>query len=256
MRCNEHKSTPRGHHRRAFTLIELLAVIVIIGILTTLIVVTLGRVRDKAREAHCKSNLRQIGTMIGLYMADNKGRLPCNPNGHPAYPTDSNRWIFLLLPYGSKPWKAGARSGAGTPFYCPSNHTLPLAKANFLWEDYGYLCNIQLMPRLSATSADTAVKYEGITARRVMVADTIKVDVSSGLVEKSSGLWAGSHVASQARDNRALEFLVGDDDPRWNVHGNGVNTLWVDFSVRWMPQSEINRPGKDTPGGAYFGPKN
>jgi prepilin-type N-terminal cleavage/methylation domain-containing protein/prepilin-type processing-associated H-X9-DG protein len=77
-------TTPRtAKHRallvrssRAFTLIELLTVIAIIGILAALVIPTVGNVRKSANSAKCLSNLRQIGNAFSLYAADNKGRLP------------------------------------------------------------------------------------------------------------------------------------------------------------------------------------
>lgn len=69
---------PNTAGRRAFTLIELLTVIAIIGILAALIIPTVGRVRESARSAQCVSNLRQIGMAVKLYVEDNKGRLPAS----------------------------------------------------------------------------------------------------------------------------------------------------------------------------------
>ena len=47
--------------RRAFTLIELLVVIAIIAILAAILFPVFAQARDKARQATCTSNLKQIG---------------------------------------------------------------------------------------------------------------------------------------------------------------------------------------------------
>jgi prepilin-type N-terminal cleavage/methylation domain-containing protein/prepilin-type processing-associated H-X9-DG protein len=61
---------------RAFTLIELLTVIAIIGVLAAIIIGSVSKVRDAARRSTCVSNLRQIGTAFPLYAADNRGLYP------------------------------------------------------------------------------------------------------------------------------------------------------------------------------------
>ncbi|MFA6286503.1 MAG: DUF1559 domain-containing protein [Opitutaceae bacterium] len=61
---------------RAFTLIELLAVVAIVGVLAALVVGSVSKIRDAARRSTCASNLRQIGAAFQLYAADNKGLYP------------------------------------------------------------------------------------------------------------------------------------------------------------------------------------
>ncbi|MEO0055340.1 MAG: hypothetical protein RLZZ50_1287 [Verrucomicrobiota bacterium] len=61
---------------RAFTLIELLTVIAIIGILAAIVIPTVGSVRQTAQASVCLSNVRQIALAATIYANDNRGRLP------------------------------------------------------------------------------------------------------------------------------------------------------------------------------------
>ena len=62
--------------RRGFTLVELLAVIAIVGMLALLLMVVLPKVRESAHRATCASNLRQLGLLVLSYTADHKNQLP------------------------------------------------------------------------------------------------------------------------------------------------------------------------------------
>ncbi len=72
MNSNRHNHALRS---RAFTLIELLTVIAIIGILAAIIIPTVSSVRKSAASAKALSNAKQIGMANLLYAQDNKGRL-------------------------------------------------------------------------------------------------------------------------------------------------------------------------------------
>jgi len=62
--------------RRGFTLIELLVVIAIIAILAAILFPVFARAREKARQASCQSNLKQITLSWLMYIQDYDETLP------------------------------------------------------------------------------------------------------------------------------------------------------------------------------------
>lgn len=82
-------------HRSAFTLVELLVVIGIIGLLVALLLPALNRAREQARTIKCASNLRTVGQAAQMYQNENKGWM--------LYPTTSpweiRCWTNQIDPY-------------------------------------------------------------------------------------------------------------------------------------------------------------
>lgn len=61
--------------RKGFTLIELLVVLAIIGLLSTLAVVSLNNAREKSRDSKRLSDVKQMQTALELYFSD-QGKYP------------------------------------------------------------------------------------------------------------------------------------------------------------------------------------
>jgi len=76
------------NRRKGFTLIELLVVIAIIAILAAILFPVFAKAREKARQASCQSNLKQITLAFLMYASDydeaypifNWGNRPCGGN--------------------------------------------------------------------------------------------------------------------------------------------------------------------------------
>jgi prepilin-type N-terminal cleavage/methylation domain-containing protein len=83
----------------AFTLVELLAVLAIIGVLSGILLVVVGRAHAMADRASTTGSLRAIGMAINAYANDNRGTLP-GPLyiGQPAaYSTKSTKYLGYFL---------------------------------------------------------------------------------------------------------------------------------------------------------------
>ncbi|MDB6167636.1 MAG: hypothetical protein JWM88_500 [Verrucomicrobia bacterium] len=97
-------NTPFFRRRAAFTLIELLTVIAIIGILAAIIIPTVGTVREKAQRTVDANNLREIAKAAMIYANDNNDRLPdpavLQAQGVLTAPTAAHLWPAILARQG------------------------------------------------------------------------------------------------------------------------------------------------------------
>ncbi len=94
--------------RSAFTLVELLVVMAIIGLLVSLLIPTMQTTMDKAKSITCMGNLRQIGLAVNLYVVDHDGTYPFveSDPSDPVYPsqeTEAKPIKDALTPYGITP---------------------------------------------------------------------------------------------------------------------------------------------------------
>ncbi len=97
-------SKPLRNNSRGFSLIELVMVIAIIGLLSTMLVPALGKVQERARSSACVSNLRSIGVAVSVSVNDNDGTFPAieTDASNPVYPPGMDVLPMLesLEPYG------------------------------------------------------------------------------------------------------------------------------------------------------------
>lgn len=132
----------------AFTLVELLVVIAVIGVLAGLLLPVLGKAREAGRATACLGNLRQIGLGLQLYADENANRLPVmrdamatnappSTNAPPAWTNALPAPDVVLAPHLGEPriWR------------CPSDHggVFEQTRSSYAWNN---LLNGQAADRL------------------------------------------------------------------------------------------------------------
>ncbi len=150
--------------RKTFTLIELLVVIAIIAILMAILLPSLKKARDSAKDALCKSNLKQLAVGSTAYGVDYEG-YPPNNNSTQA---ETRPWYILLRDSGNLPdawgparnvdngrggtyWVDEKGSGPGANNSCPPPYssaawcpaTQVTVEPGYSGSDYNYFFNSQ-----------------------------------------------------------------------------------------------------------------
>jgi prepilin-type N-terminal cleavage/methylation domain-containing protein/prepilin-type processing-associated H-X9-DG protein len=222
-------------HRSGFTLIELLVVIAIIAILAAILFPVFAQAREKARQASCVSNLKQIGNALMMYVQDYDEQLPNGGRSLQAgedFATVPNRWMGWLMPYiknGALNGFAG-RGGAGV-FVCPSQPSFPsVVTVNGVPDNLGYGCNNNLFG------------WGGYLASKTLA----QINSPAGTFAFVDGAWLRTSVFSDATQNLNPDTWVANQQNRtdYNVFppGDWDNNNSAFYTILDSSGNQIRRP--------------
>jgi prepilin-type N-terminal cleavage/methylation domain-containing protein/prepilin-type processing-associated H-X9-DG protein len=232
-------------NKRAFTLIELLVVIAIIAILAAILFPVFARVREKARQTACLSNMKQLGLAYTQYLEDFDEEYPPTSFGEP------HGWAGVIYPYVKS-----------TGLYkCPDDSTAPVTSGNLTAVPVSYEQNTNLggpvgfgagikLAQLNAPSS-TVLLLE--CSGSVVVVTDIDEDTAALTAKpiggwqspdsngvNCSGLWGGGNCAVYATGSpfggRAEPAAVAGTAR----HTTGSNFLATDGHVKYLQPSQVS----------------
>jgi len=217
-----------------FTLIELLVVIAIIAILAAILFPVFAKVREKARQTSCSSNMKQLGTAFMQYVQDNNERFPSVRAVTPAN-NYVGGWANLIYPYVKS-------TGA---FTCPDDGIARVASPGIttkakvsyemnyaIWNDDFWGPIVQgAKLGLFVAPASTVLLYEGAPNPSRTGGTTAHADPSVALVGETN--WAGD--SDWNTDNEAPLAKWHDSSA-----DRGTNYLGADGHVKFLKVSSVS----------------
>jgi prepilin-type N-terminal cleavage/methylation domain-containing protein/prepilin-type processing-associated H-X9-DG protein len=209
----------RTQRHPGFTLIELLVVIAVIAILAAILFPVFAQAREKARQATCLSNLRQIGLAAGMYAQD-YDELVVPVSGYVAPDGTGIYWWAGVTLTGNDPTQ-----GLLYPYMkngqiqaCPSFHNTlrPVLGLTGYGYNFAYLSPL-VPPNYQAQSVALAAVQK--PAETVQMADAAELNT-----------W--SYNTPTLEGNTYLE-PPSSAFPTFHARHNGVgDVLWVDGHVK------------------------
>jgi prepilin-type N-terminal cleavage/methylation domain-containing protein/prepilin-type processing-associated H-X9-DG protein len=231
--------------RSAFTLIELLVVIAIIAILAAILFPVFAQAREKARQASCLSNTKQIGTALMMYCQDYDETNVMN-----GYAGGGPQWPDLLQPY--------LKSDA--VLVCPSASR---GQLNTGWnsggKDFdGWTTNLK---RPCAYILNN-VYYNNTTWGRLFEQGSPGPATLASIEDVAGTVFCGDGSGSQAPDTSGYRVRL-DTTPRpprikssqgdfVARHSEGLNLTFFDGHAKWLRIQELGKQNKDAGGNLYF----
>lgn len=215
----------------AFTLIELLTVIAIIGILAAILIPTVASVRKMARGAACVSNLRQIGVAMQNHVTEHKVLPVPDEDLTPWY---NNYWMSKLQPYLEKRTANSADAFSQKAlnydgvFRCPGKPGWDISQSNGpIMVSYGM--NIFNASDGSAKKLARQMEQFQMPGLTMLVMDRATRDPATGEWGKSG---VGTYIINS-------DYIYKNRLGQWHQGGKD-NILFLDGHVESLPINGLN----------------
>jgi prepilin-type N-terminal cleavage/methylation domain-containing protein/prepilin-type processing-associated H-X9-DG protein len=221
--------TRTGLARGGFTLVELLVVIAIIGLLAALLFPIFAKVREKARQTTCASNLRQLGQAFTMYAQDYDQRLPQQMSG-------AGNDLAASAIHGELETYLGPYTKNREIYRCPNDTlSVPLKKPGTNTPLLNPDTNTPLLSSYSTPGNVRGKSLAEIPASALSVLQAENRQISSD----SGGTWI---LLQLGKRSFTPEDSVIFEQPEFR-HNETGNYLFVDGHVKTLPGPNPTFPG-------------
>jgi prepilin-type N-terminal cleavage/methylation domain-containing protein/prepilin-type processing-associated H-X9-DG protein len=233
--------------RNGFTLIELLVVLLIVGVLVSLLLPAVRRVREPANRTQCANNLKQLALAIHNYQSTYSSAKYAGPTGCIGYgttPEERLSWMVALLPYleqDSLYQRIDLQNGYGGNFpavqtrikilECPSGNVETLQDAV---THYVAMSGIGLdaATRPAGAPGNGFMGYDRLTSLS-MIKDGTSNTVALMETRSDLGPWARGG-PSTLRGFDPADVPIFGEQQQFGGHVTGSNAAMADGSVRFI----------------------
>jgi prepilin-type N-terminal cleavage/methylation domain-containing protein len=214
-------------HNRGFTLIELLVVVAIISLLLAILLPSLQKAKDLARQSVCSIQLRSFGLGLAQYAAENDDSLPLSgglPRSGAWEPwSDPKNWLLLLWPtYVPSKDNPNRNLIPSSPWLCPMDARI---HGEEKVQKTSYAMNIWLTGFYNSTyGPETPYK----------LAEVPSLSETPAMTERDGQPWGGQP--------ESLQWESGFF-PFPHRHQDGDHFLYLDSHVSLVPNLDVPGDG-------------